>query len=84
MFIPRQIGSTRHNLNLAVKDLFRLYRPSGEIEKFSGVSLNELSKIEKLFRLNINVWELAEGQADPEMDAESESEPEMDCARNGL
>ena len=68
-------GYNYHNINKPAKALLQTYQPGIHPKAFLGVKMNELSKVEKVFRVNIEVWELKPRQ-DDEVEDEDEDEDE--------
>ena len=48
-------GYNYHNINNPAKALLQTYQPGIHPKAFLGVKMNELSKVEKVFRVNIEV-----------------------------
>jgi hypothetical protein len=57
-------GCHPHNFSAAVLEYFRKYLPEADPKTFAGVTLDELPQLEKLFDLNINVYELVQEHDD--------------------
>ncbi len=61
-------GCHPHNFTGTVKQYFQKYKPEANHNTFAGVTLEELPELEKLFQLNINVYELTQEDDDDDDD----------------
>ena len=71
-------GSHTKNLERDTKYYYQQYREAGLVKKkFHGVKLSELDELEKLYEVNIQVYNLAPTQTHGEEQEETEDKPDI-------
>ena len=53
-------GQSRKTLERTTKTLFEEYSGKSDAVNFPGITLDELRRVEKKFKININIWELTQ------------------------